>query len=172
MSNIKHSNKIKTKLYQRTKRGLVSRIYNSQKFNSKRRGHLPPTYTRVELEEWLFSQTLFHKLYDEWVGSGYETLLKPSPDRKDDNVGYTIKGIQLMTWGENKAKGHNYMRKGKIIHGNNPQRKVRQFTKDNIFMAEFHSINEAMRETKVSKVWECCNGNRKTAGGFKWAYAT
>ena len=42
---------------------------------------------------------------------------------------------------------------------------------DNIILT-FKSINEAKRQTGISKghIWECCNGIRKTAGGYYWKY--
>ncbi len=89
----------------RTKDGVVTRIYAGQKASSKLRGHRPPEYSKVELKEWLFSQTLFHELHAEWVQSGYKKRLKPSVDRKCDEVHYCMRNIQLMTWEENNLKG-------------------------------------------------------------------
>lgn len=37
-------------------------------------------------------------------------------------------------------------------------------------LKEFPSIQEAIRQTKVSKIWECVSGRRMTAGGYKWRY--
>ena len=90
--------------YQRTKKGVIGTIYNRQTRSSKSRGHRPPEYTKKEFKEWIVSQTLFHELYDEWKQSGYLKRLKPSVDRKCDDIHYCMNNIQLMTWEENNAK--------------------------------------------------------------------
>lgn len=156
--------------YMRTKKGLTIRIYDNQKTRSKRRGHNPPTYTQEEIREWLYSQPLFHKLYDNWKRLDFQKEYVPSIDRKEDHIGYTMSNIQLMTWGENKAKGEHDRKKGKIIY---TQKKVRQFSIDGEFIMEYHSICEAERRTGVanSKIVTVCKGKRKTAGGYKWKYA-
>lgn len=49
---------------------------------------------------------------------------------------------------------------------------VLQFTKQGIFVAEYFSINEAERCTKVAKssICNCCKGRLKSAGKFIWKY--
>lgn len=37
-------------------------------------------------------------------------------------------------------------------------------------IAEFISINEAMRQTKIRHIHEVCSGKRKSAGGYTWEY--
>lgn len=166
----KECNNNRKRKHGRTKKGVVMNIFSTQKRSSKKRSHNPPSYTKQDLREWIFSQPLFHKLYDKWVDSGYLKYLKPSIDRKDDNIGYTIDNIQLMKWCENKQKSHDNMRSGKLKHGTNPQKKVLQFTKNNIFIKEYVSLNEASRQTAVfvSNISSCCREKYNTAGGFIW----
>jgi len=114
----KKSNK---KLWEKTKRGVVFITYLSQKKSSKRRGHIPPTYTKYELEDWLMSQPLFHELYNKWVLSGYDKWEKPSVDRIDDDVHYCFTNIQLTTWRANQDKAYADIRSGKLT--NKPKRK-------------------------------------------------
>ncbi len=90
--------------YQRSKKGVANVIYNSQRLHSKKRGHRLPEYTKQELKEWLYSQKLFHELYLEWVNSGHKRRLKPSVDRKHDDVHYCMSNIVLITWEENNSK--------------------------------------------------------------------
>lgn len=92
------------KKYQRSKKGVSGVIYLSQKLHSKRRGHSGPTYSKAELREWLYSQKKFHLLYDNWKRLDYQKNYKPSVDRIDDDLGYTISNIQLVTWRENNLK--------------------------------------------------------------------
>lgn len=169
-SQCKGCHNIESKAYQKTKRGLVARMYNSQRGNSKRRGHTPPTYSKQELLEWLYSQKKFHVLFDNWKRLDFQTMYIPSVDRKDDYIGYTLNNIQLVTWQENKDKGHKDRKNGI----NNKQNKaVLQFTKDGAFIAEFHSQCEASRQTGVSgsHIGSVCRGTRKAAGGFRWSSA-
>lgn len=128
-----------------------------------------PTYTNKELREWLFSQKLFHELYDNWKINNYEINLVPSVDRIDDYFFYTMDNIQLMTWEENNKKGYSDRRNGK---NNKCNKVVRQYDLNDNFVAEYHSTMEAYRQTGISRgnISECCMGNRKTAGGCKWKY--
>lgn len=49
---------------------------------------------------------------------------------------------------------------------------VLQFTKEGDFIAEYFSINEAERCTKIAKcsICRCCKGELKSAGKFVWKY--
>ena len=75
-----------------------------------------------------------------------------------------------MTWGENHHKGNMDRR-----NGNNTKaaRRVRQYTKDLMFVEEFYSIEEACRRTgsRPSAVVGVCSGRKKTHNGFVWRYA-
>ena len=155
----------------RTKKGIAYTIHKSQRLSSKRRGHRPPEYTKEELREWLMSQTIFHELYDEWVQSGYKRRLKPSADRKHDDIHYCMSNIQLMTWGENKDKAEKCHVLG-LSHSDH--RAVLQFSPKGMFIARYLSIREAQRATGISSgnISKVCKKRygRKTAGGYKWEY--
>jgi len=165
----KKCDKEKSMAYKRSKVGLVSRIYNNQKTASDRRGYEHPTYTLVELREWLLSQNKYHELHAAWVKSNYEYGLSPSVDRLDDYVSYALNNVQLMTWDENNTKGNVDQKSGKL---NKRNRAVSQFSLDGTFIESFHSGREASRMTGVSKVSDCVSnpGRNKTAGGFIWRY--
>lgn len=157
------------KSYRQTKEGVATRIYSSQRQHSKRRGHLIPVYTLDELREWLFGQERFHILFDNWVKSGFNRGLKPSPDRLDDYEPYTLDNLRLVTWYENHKKG--YLDRVNGIN-NKYNIAVVQFDLQNNFIKEFHSIRHAGRETKIYRenISKVCLGKRDTAGGFKWKY--
>ena len=158
--------------YYRTKDGLVTRVYSNQKTGSKRRGHSVPTYTKQELKDWLFSQKKFHKLYDNWKESGHKKILAPSCDRKDNNKGYSLNNICLMTWQENRQNGYDDMRAGKLIHKYNPQKPVIQYDLEGNKIAEYHAIREAGRQTNINhwSIGNCCRGSQLTAGWFNWSF--
>lgn len=153
--------------YKRTIKGLINTIYNHQKETSKKRSMRLPTYSESRLYDFIVSNDSFESIYSEWVKSNYITELRPSIDRLNDYIGYTLDNIQLMTWGENKAKGHNDRREGR---NNKTSKAVDQFDLDGILLNTFHSIAEANRQTKATRyaIRSCCKGDRKTAGGYKW----
>jgi len=86
------------------------------------------------------------------------------------------------------AKNHPYPTRGKTwknVYGNDRaielSKKISQsknlykkplFQLDTFgnIVKEWDSCKEAIRETKIKKIIECCKGNRKTAGGFIWKY--
>jgi len=152
--------------YQKTKDGLISTIYSTQRATSRKRGDPMPTYTLGELREWMFSQRVFHELYDNWKESGYNTRLRPSCDRLDDYKPYTLDNLRVVTWRENNQR---YM--SDSLNGINTKQciSIIQFI-GNVDIAKYYSINSAARKTEIhhSNISACCNGRRKFAGGSQW----
>lgn len=155
--------------YHKTTKGLITQIYGGQRASSKTRSHAPPTYSKKELRQWLFNQSLFHSLFYDWEESGYESLLKPSVDRIDDYKGYSIDNIQLMTWGKNKAKGHSDKKNGL---NNKDNKAVMQFAKSGEFINEYYSASQASRETGIAsiEISSVCRKTKESAGGFIWEF--
>ena len=158
-------------LYQKTKDGFITQVYGGQRTSSKKRGHRPPEYSKQDLKDWLFSQELFHKIFSEWEQSGYSRRLKPSIDRKCDDVHYCFSNIQLMTWGGNQDKANEDKRLG-LFKSSKPVKIVKQYTKNGEYVGEYFSMHEAARQigVKYNNISMCCNGRRKTAGGYKWSF--
>jgi len=171
-SRCKGCKKVEIDSFHKTKKGIVSKFYYQQRANSIKRGHIPPSYSIQELREWVFKQKDFELLYTNWVNSGYETMKKPSIDRLDDSIGYAFDNIQLITWQENKDKGHRDMREGKITNNTNPQKRVIQKKMNGDVIAEFVSANDASRKTGITQphISRVCNGFGKTAHGFLWEF--
>jgi len=156
--------------YYRTKKGIISKMYDNQIRSSKNRCHPKPKYSRQELIKWTLNESLFHKLYDNWVKSNYDKYKKPSIDRKNDYKGYSFENIQLMTWKENEDKNHNDSKNGI----NTKQCKsVNQYDLNGKLIKKHYSMCQAAREVGIlnGNISNVCSGIRKTAGGFKWAYA-
>ncbi len=126
-------------------KNLIYRTYANQEVNSKQKQLPPPTYTREELYDWLYSGTKFKELYKSWSSSGYPKNLLPSIDRKNDYLGYTFDNIQLMTWEENKTKNYRDRIAGKNTKGLIP---IKQF-KSGVFIKDYYSMAQASRELKV-----------------------
>lgn len=167
----KKCNKKNLAVFQRSKRGVASKIYGHQLSSSYRRGHEAPRYTRDDLLDWLMSQKLFHHLFHLWEISNYDKYLKPSVDRKEDKLGYTFSNIQLMTWGENDTKANRDKKSGKLSYSSIP---VSQYSSNGVLLAVYHSLSQAARVTGATKsaISKCCNNKPKhrTAGGFIWKY--
>ena len=151
----------------RTKQGLSSKIYYSQRARALNNNMPLPNYSLEELREWLFGNPLFDELYNTWKESGYKLELIPSCDRLDNYKSYTFENLQLMTWGENNERGHSDRKNG----ANNKQsRAVLQFDLDGNLVRKHYSISQARRETKIENIGHVCLGDQKTAGGYKWQY--
>ena len=151
------------------KNALITQIYKNQKANSLRRGHSHPTYSKQELKDWLFSQPLFHTLYDNWKRLDWQSEYVPSIDRLEDDIGYTMANIQLMTWGENHKK---YFADVKAGRNTKVCKAVLQHSLDGEFIAEFHSATSASQLNNISRghISDVCRGDRCQAGGYRWTY--
>lgn len=89
---------------------------------------------------------------------------------RDDN---RASNLRWCTRSENQLNQTTRKRKSNIFI-NHPKmsKPVLQFTKDGTFIAEYQSINEAYRQTKIqaSNISQCCKGKIKSSGGFGWKY--
>lgn len=151
----------------RTKHGLATKIYRTQKKASTKRGHPQPTYSLNELREWMLSQETYHKLHAEWVASGYDKMKVPSCDRLNDYKGYSFDNIQLVTWQENRNKSDM----DRVIGRNNKtNRSIKQYSLSGEFIQEFHSHQSAARAVNgcASSIGMCRRGVAETHKGFKW----
>lgn len=52
----------------------------------------------------------------------------------------------------------------------NMSKPIMQFDMDGNYIKEYESIQSAQRELKISHIWDCLVGKRKSAGGYKWKY--
>ncbi len=144
--------------------GCIGRMYDSQKTNSKRRGHTPPVYSLKQFTQWVLEDFMFDVLYINWVDSGYEKDLIPSSDRLDDSKPYSLNNLRLGTWYDNRQNQYktNKQTKGKPVS---------QFNKG-VFIQSFHSCAEAGRQLNInaSNIQTCASGKRPNAGGYTWLF--
>lgn len=159
--------------YDKTKKGIVTKIFGHQIERSAKKEKIYVSYTKQELTEWMMEQTIFHTLFDVWTNSGHIKELKPSVDRIDDMLGYSLDNIQLMTFIENKTKGHESCKKA-IVSSGKKHRRVIRVSEDGDVLGSYISINEASRITGVGSgnIASCVNINKcqHKAGGFIWRY--
>lgn len=159
--------------YQRTPRGLVSKIYNNQKMVVRKNGRALPTYSKEELEDWLMSQN-FMELHNSWANAGYPKELSPSVDRLDNNVSYTLDNIRLVTFAENLKAQKDMNKSGEYLH--TPSKAVDQYSLEGKFIQSFGSCRNAMRSVGLenhgsSNIASACYGKLKTAYGYIWRWA-
>ena len=147
---------LNTQKYRKTKKGLITNLYNKLKERNK------VDFTREFLQE--FSQCKkFDRIYTEWVNSNYNKQFKPSLDRISNKTHYTKNNIQWLTWAENRYKQSMERRCRKGV--------VYQMIGDKI-IKKFISQREAVIKTGISQgnMSEVLNGKRQTAGGYKFIY--
>ena len=160
----------KCKETSRTELGVIKGIYRTQNASAKERGHNPPTYTLKVLSKWLYSNG-YKKLYDAYKASNYNTHIKPSIDRIDNSISYTIDNIQLTTWLAHCRKDcvHNLAQAKKAW-----ERPINQLSLDNVLIKQFPSMAAAAKATGAGKgnLTYACQGKLKTTKGYKWEYST
>lgn len=106
------TNNAATKKYERTKKGKLMRLYRNMRSRitgvQKQKHHLykdKPLIEKEKFYEWAMSCPEFHRLYDDWVSSGYDRRLTPSVDRIDSSKGYEIENMEWVTHSENSRRG-------------------------------------------------------------------
>ena len=166
-SYCKPCNKEICKERRQSKSGLFDLIYSGQLSSSKQRGHAPPDYSKEQLIIWIESQSNFSDLYTSWVNSKYNRWIKPSVDRLDESLPYSLSNIRLVTWGENAEA----FRQKKIKEGVGDCKAVNQYL-DGVLINTFHSLHEAERKTGAAagNILKCCKGEYETSKGFVWRY--
>ena len=153
--------------YDKTEKGVIRVIYKTQKSNSKRRGHTPPSYTKDELKEFMYANG-YKNLYGKWVDSNYEKMRKPSIDRLDDYKHYSLDNIQLTTWGENKNKQTEDIYLGRSTSGEKCKPVLCFFNGERI--AEYVSYSAAKRVVGYSLVRALKSHRKDRTNGFVWYY--
>jgi len=154
------------KPYTHTRKGLIGAIYNDQKKSSRRRNHPQPKYTQAQLSKWILEHSDFEEIYTTWVNSNYDTMLRPSLDRKKDNKPYSFDNINLTIWRYNHIRGVS-------DNGVRASKSVSQYKLTGELVKTYKSMSEASRQTGISSgaISNACNKERPNidrAGGFKW----
>lgn len=116
------------------------------------------------LEEFLstfLNDSSFLELFKNWQNSNWEYKLCPSIDRVNNSGNYTIDNLQFITHSQNSSKDQE-------------RTPVIQKTKEGVFIKLFRSQSDASAELRIpqANIWKVVNGERKTAGGFRFEYAS
>lgn len=122
-----------------------------------------PDYSLSWLHGRFLDDVKFKRLYTEWVKSGYNKWKKPSIDRVNRLKPYTKDNIQLLSWGDNRAKENNERRsrKGRVIQ-----------YKDGIEVARYASQRQLVKQTGFTQglVSAVLNGKRRQHKGYTFRY--
>ena len=170
-------------LYVKTKKGLIFQIYSHQKSRSKKRSHIPPNYTKLELLNSAINSNVFIDLYNKWVASDYDKNLTPSFDRNIDSKPYSFDNCKWMTWDDNNQKARESQRKGEL-KTTTPHKAVIGVNIKSSNIVEYISISQASRELNIAapNISSCCLNKKKvrkvgkkaypvaSAGGYKWMF--
>lgn len=164
------------KRFTQSPHGLVKTMYRNQKAKSKKRGHPPPSFTELQLYDWVWSQPHIQNLYAKWVDSGHNTDFKPSVDRLDDYLPYALNNIQLTTVKENVDR---YPRDAVSGINTKSATPVMQLSLQGDYIQTFYSYSEAARVVNglVSNIRNVAEGvpiERSNSSGSKrsWIPAT
>lgn len=90
--------------YRRSKKGVLARIYNDQRANSKKYGRPLPDYTMLEFRNAYIDDPAFLKHYDRWVENDYLQSFRPCFDRVDCFKPYTFDNLQIISCRDNQKK--------------------------------------------------------------------
>lgn len=96
----------------------------------------------------------FLRLYKQWQLSGFSHSLSPSVDRINNQEGYTLENMQIMTLGENSCK--------------DKKQALDVFTARGVLVFHFDSQTEAANALNLhqANIGKVVRGERRTTGGY------
>lgn len=134
----------------------IKKAYENPEYGQKKRKAQKVAYAREEYKSQLSKRT--KKLWEsDWYREKMISVHK----------GKTVS--------EETRKKVSLARLGRFMGAENVNaRPVIQYTKDGDYIKTWESAMDAARATGANnaKICECCKGSRKSAGGFRWGYAT
>lgn len=153
--------------YRKTPFGLISRMACNHRSRSKLKGFPPPRWNAKELYVYAMNDSVFLRLFYNWVKSGYDWNLTPTVDRKDSSLPYTWENIQFLTNRENRWVKGCRERKLQVAK---PVCMIS--TEDGCVLKEFSSMNDAAKEGfPLCNVKRCIDGIASHCGGYQWDYS-
>jgi hypothetical protein len=151
--------------YRKTPKGLLTNIYSKMKERSLKNNRPLPNFSLLELHNKFLNDKEYMYIFDEWANNGYLTSYKPSIDRINPDLPYTLDNIQIMTWKNNREKGD-------LENSRRITTAIVMYDLDGNKIKEFESIKEAIKETglNLGNIIACCQGKRNHTGNYKFKY--
>ncbi len=160
----------------------VSNLGNVRSLNYRKQGfvknlylkHHPDGYRQVELfKNGTKRMITVHRLVAEAFvpnRNGYDVVNHLNENKADNRV-ENLEWIDFagnVRYSKNKHRNEN---KNKSLKRNE---RVLQLSLDGVLIKEWANITEVKHSTKYNNwsIYQCCEGVRKSAYGFKWQYAT
>lgn len=150
----KNSRSLRARKYRQTKHGRITQVLaNIDKRCNNPTNNRYSRYGGRGIKHTLTYKDV-EKLFDRDNGAN---MRKPSIDRIDNDGDYSFKNCRFVEFAENSIKDSFV--------------KVKQIDdKDNVKI--WNSISEAEKVGfQHGNIIKCCQGKRKTHGGFRWEYA-
>lgn len=145
-------------LYEISNLGIVRSLYNNiiLKPSSNGRGWL-----KVGLhKKGQITQRYIHRL----VGQAFIPNPGNLPEINHIDEDKTNNQVSNLEWCTSEYNLHYGNRMNKL------KKAVLQFNKDGVLVKEWESGTLAYKQTNICHISDCCNGNRKSAGGYIWKY--
>ena len=157
------------------------KIYAAMKKRNRNKFGLELCFSLEEFQNWVSQnyQEEFHKMFSDYVKSGFDKAICPSIDRIDDYKGYSFDNMQLLTWEENNKKGRECQKNKKScaeVATKYCSKTVIQFDTNMNFIREYKSAHEVERETgfRANLIARACRRNRDgfrcVSKGYIWFY--
>ena len=84
-----------TKAYKRTPKGVLTVLYSKMKERNAAKGFGALPFTLADLHERYLKDTAFLALFNSWERGGHKKNDKPSFDRLNPTLGYSLENIEL-----------------------------------------------------------------------------
>ena len=154
-----------TQRYRKTPKGVLTNLYSKMQERNIKRGYGILPFSLSELHEIYLNDKNFLCIFKKWEEGNYRTELKPSFDRINPTIGYTLENIEIKTWGENRKKAD--WEKSFIY-----TTPVVMLDKNGTVIREFGSTKEASLITGFSQsgITACCQGRYSQTNGYIFKY--
>lgn len=154
-----------TQRYKKTPKGVLTILYSKMKERNVKKGFGELPFSLSELHDKFLNDTNFLVIYQKWLESNCDKASKPSFDRINPTIGYSMKNIKLMSWSENRKKAD--WEKSFIY-----TTPVVMLDENGEYIREFGSTKEASQCTglRQSGITACCQGKYKRTGGYLFKY--
>lgn len=96
------------RIYEKTPKGYAMRMYRNMQSRvtgvQKKKSHLYQNLTilsREDFYDWILNNPRFVELFDKYKSNNFPRSLAPSVDRIDNEIGYEINNMRIVTHGDN-----------------------------------------------------------------------